>query len=394
MAMSLNLKPHKVAIFLGLIAVLFALQSLFAEYVLFNILDRTSTAPARLLDIFSVNIEESLPTWYSSINLFLASALLAWIALTKRMRNEPYSRYWTGLALIFLYLSMDEGSAIHESTSGPLQRAFDSSGFFEFGWLILGIPLVVLFGLLYFRFWWRLPKRTRNLFAVAAALYVGGAIVIEGISANQYFLDGGSTFRYLAIATVEELFEMLGVVVFIYALLDYQFERDNRLLFQTQTTQPEFSEYRLSWPYSLKRTAIVFGIILLLVNGGLMTWGIALNERQTAAPTQEVAPYHYYILVDQLAGEGVNITHFTGVFSPVDEYAKRTAAALLSGFPSVEILSLPTLNASIAVASDAPLLTGDLILDLMDWIDETEYIYYDTAIIRAIVELTPALPEE
>ena len=37
--------------------------------------------------------------------------------------------------------------------------------------------------------------------------------------------------------------------------------------------------------------------------------------------------------------------------------------------------------------SGLPVLDGDRIIDLMDWIDETEYVFYDTDIIRAIVEL-------
>lgn len=254
MNISFNLNPRKVAVFLGLVAVLLALQSLYAEYVLANILGmRSSTAPARLLDLFSVNLEESIPTWYSSINLFLAASLLGWIAITRRLNRAPYSRYWAGLALIFLYLSMDEGAAIHESASGPLRRAFNTSGFFEFGWLLLGIPLVLLFGLLYFRFWWRLPGRTRTLFAIAGGLYIGGAIIIEGISASQYAVAGGSSFRYLAIATVEETCEMLGVVIFIYALLDYLFAQDQRLLLQTRTDLPDFIPVRLRWPFSLRR---------------------------------------------------------------------------------------------------------------------------------------------
>lgn len=387
MNLSLNLNPRKIGVLLGLVAVLLALQSLYAEYVLANILGmRSNSAPARLLDLFSVNLEESIPTWYSSLNLFLAAALLGWIALARHRQAAPGRRYWIGLAAIFLVLSMDEGAAIHESASGPLQRAFDTSGFFEFGWLLLGIPVVLIFGLLYARFWWRLPGRTRTLFAIAGGLYVGGAIIIEGISASQYAVVGGSSFRYLAIATVEETFEMLGVVVFIYALLDYLQSHNQQLVLHTQAAPPESDPVRFRWPLSLPVTALAFGVLALLVNGGLLAWGSALHH--TAPPAETAAaPYHFYILVEELAGEGVTLTHFSGVFSPADEDSRRTAAMLLAGFPAVEILSLPALDASIAIASDTPVLTGDLIIDLMDWIDETEYIYYDTATIQALVAL-------
>lgn len=385
MRLGVNLNPRKTAIVLGCTAVLLALQSLYAEYVLANIVGMDAdTAPARLLDLFSVNLEESLPTWYSTINLFLAASLLAWIALAGRANQEPYSRYWLGLAVLFLYLSIDEGAAVHETTSGLLQGTFDTSGFLEFGWLVLGIPLVILFGLIYLRFWLKLPWPTKPLFALAAVFYVGGAVVIESISANQYALDGGSSFLYLAIATLEELCEMLGVVVFIYALLDYLVRRDHTLIFQSQPRGADVCAVQLRWPFSLPLTAAGFATILLLVNGGLLVWGAALNNLDSRP---DAAPYHYYILVEELAGETATITHFTGVFSPADDLSRRTAAALLAGFPVVQILSLPALNASIAVAGDTPALTSDTIIELMAWIEETEYIFYDTPIVRAIVDL-------
>src|SRR5690606_1736254 len=82
-------------------------------------------------DVLSVNIEESIPTWYSSLALFLAASLLGWIALIKLIHREPFRVYWLGLALIFVYLSADEGAALHETASAPLQSAFNTSGFVE-----------------------------------------------------------------------------------------------------------------------------------------------------------------------------------------------------------------------------------------------------------------------
>lgn len=382
--MRLKLNPRGIAIVLSFIAVLLALESVFSEYVRANILGMDAdTAPARLLDLFSVNLESSLPTWYSTINLFLAACLLAWVALSKRFHKESYSAHWLGLSLVFFYLSIDEGAAVHETASGPLQSAFNTTGFLEFGWLIIGVPLVILFGIAFFRFWLHLPPRTRALFAVAGALYIGGAVLIESISANQYALDGGASFTYLAIATVEELCEMLGVIVLIYALLDYLSQRDEPLVVQAQTQPLAEDDLKLGWSYSLRHTAIVFAALLLVINGGLLLWGIALHDPDDA----DAAPYHYAVLIDELAGRDVTITHLPGVFSPTDDLARRAAAALQAGFPSVQILSLPTLNASIAVASESPVLTTDSIIELMELINETEYIFYDAAVVRAILTL-------
>ena len=84
---------------------LLVLQSLFAEFLLSSVLHFDfDKAPAALLDVLSVNVEESIPTWFSTINLFVAACLLAWIALLKHTSGEPFRAHWAGLALIFLYL--------------------------------------------------------------------------------------------------------------------------------------------------------------------------------------------------------------------------------------------------------------------------------------------------
>lgn len=381
MRLDLTLHPRKIAIVLGCVAVLLAAQSLFAEYVVINLIGETAdNAPARLLDVFSVNRESSIPTWYSMVNLLLCACLLAWIARIKRMSRARDRGYWLGLAVIFLYLSVDEGAAIHEATSGPLKSAFNAGGFFEFGWLIVGIPLVLLFGVAYFRFWLRLEPRTRWLFALAGLMYVGGGVVVEGISANQYATDGGASFTYLTIATVEELLEMLGVVVFLYALLDYlaRGEQAAELMARYDLSlEPTAGAWRR---YAVWRTALTFGAGLALLNGGLMIWGVALGDGSGSA-----APYHFYVLVDELAGQDVTISHFSGAFNPADTHSHRSARALLSDFAEVQILALPALNASIALAGDRPTLDRESVVELMQWIRETDYVFYDTPIVRLIV---------
>lgn len=387
MGLSLRLAPRKIAIVLSVIAVLLALQSLFAEYLLANILDFDfDLAPAPLLDALSVNIEESIPTWFSTINLFLAACLLAWVAMIKHAGREPYRAHWAGLALIFFYLSADEGAAIHETASNPLQDAFETSSFFEFGWLLIGIPVVIVFALAYLRFWWRLPEPTRRRFALAAALYIGGAVIVEAISANFYSLDDGASFRYLAVATVEELCEMLGVIVLIYALLDYLSERDARLAFLTQTPVAEFAPFRARWPFSLRATAIALAAILLVANVSLLAWSFS-QEPEVETAVADAAPYHFYIAVEELAGDGVTIAHFSGMLDPANDDARQTVSALSTGFASVQVLSLPALNASVAVASETPVLTDEDVIALMEWIGEPEYIFYDTDIVRAVLAI-------
>ena len=192
MQQSFIINPKKIGLILGLITIILAVQSLATEYLVEDVLRDTDANSVLILvlDLFSVNLEESIPTWYSTIILFIASGLLWAIAFSKRSAQDRYTPYWFGLAIIFLYLSMDEGAVIHEILADPLQKAFNTQGFLAFGWQIVAFPLVIIFGLFYIRFLFGLPTRFRILFISAGVIYAGGALIVEGISANRWATHG------------------------------------------------------------------------------------------------------------------------------------------------------------------------------------------------------------
>lgn len=249
MPLVISLRPRTVALVLALIAVYLAAQSLAARHIV----EATAGPPGlltNLIQVLNVNRESSLPAWYSSGLLLLAAALLAVNAALHR--QERYARHWAGLAAIFLYLSADEAAAIHEEFTDPLQTALNTSGYLSFAWVIVGAAFVLVVGLLYARFVLHLPPATRRGMIAAAVLYVGGALVIESISANQWELDGGSSLLYSAIGTLEELCEMLGVIVLIYTLLAYLEQRQVAVQFDftgaARTVPPTASRRRVLLP--------------------------------------------------------------------------------------------------------------------------------------------------
>ncbi len=72
-----------------------------------------------LFSLFNFDSEMNIPTFYSSLALLLASMLLVVIVLNHKKQGTPYFR-WLGLAIIFLFLSIDETSCIHEGFSKPV----------------------------------------------------------------------------------------------------------------------------------------------------------------------------------------------------------------------------------------------------------------------------------
>lgn len=172
--------------------------------------------------IFDAGDDTSVPTWFSSLILLISAILLHIISVKKH--DDRYFRHWRVLAIIFLIMSIDEVARIHERI-GELDVLINSSfrqGLFFYPWVIVGISFVVLVGLAYFRFLLKLPKEVRFLFLLSAFVFVFGALGLEMLSAYQHYTHGAEhNFTYFLLFNIEELFEKMGVIIFIYALLSY-----------------------------------------------------------------------------------------------------------------------------------------------------------------------------
>lgn len=172
-----------------------------------------------LVAMFDFSIERNVPTLYSSFSLAAAGLLLWLIAVSHRRAGDPW-RQWAGLALIFLFLSLDEVASIHERLIDPVRATLHTSGILYFAWIIpYGLALIVLGGT-YLKFLLRLPRETMKMFLMSFVLYVSGAVGFEMLG-GMLFETHGNDFLYAVCYTLEELLEMVGVVVFIYALLRY-----------------------------------------------------------------------------------------------------------------------------------------------------------------------------
>lgn len=167
--------------------------------------------PWPLRQIFDVDEEDAIPTWYSAMALLVASGVLFVVTEHKRSEQDRWVPYWEGLAVTFLLLSLDEVAGFHETFNSLV----------DYSWTIPGGIAAAIFGLAYLRFLWHLPARTRWLFIVAGCIFVGGAVGVERYTDWYDEQDLLNTLAYNLWNTVEEGMEMAGVVLFIYALLEY-----------------------------------------------------------------------------------------------------------------------------------------------------------------------------
>lgn len=214
------ISPKKVTLALILASVVLTLVS-FAGHLLRSIL-------GEFVRLINVGSELSVPTWYSATLLLLCSVLFATITLAKKQHGDRRALLrWGFLSLIFLYLSLDDMLTLHERISSTLLQpglhalGYEPGGFLSYPWVILYAPLVLLFVLVYLRFWLNLPARVRFLFLVAGVLFVGGGFLTEMFNAWYASVYGRGTVFTAAMTHLEELLEMLGPSILVYALLSY-----------------------------------------------------------------------------------------------------------------------------------------------------------------------------
>jgi hypothetical protein len=63
--------------------------------------------------------------------------------------------------------------------------------------------------------------KTRQLFLIAATLYVGGALGMEIVRGPYNAVYGAHNMTAAMLKTLEEVCQMFGIVVFIQGLLSY-----------------------------------------------------------------------------------------------------------------------------------------------------------------------------
>jgi hypothetical protein len=172
--------------------------------------------------LMNVDEEESFSTFLQMLNLLASSSLLFVIGHRARRLGRPHALGWMALAAVFLYLSLDESTQIHEQLIAPLQRALDAGGALFFTWIVVAIPLVILFVILYVPFLRDLEPEIRRRFLLAGFLYLCGTIGMEmvgGVWADEHTFD--DPVYLMAIVPVEEAFEFVGQVLFLSTLLTY-----------------------------------------------------------------------------------------------------------------------------------------------------------------------------
>lgn len=170
---------------------------------------------------FSLGSENNPPTYYASFAILFCAFLLAFIGFFGAQAGRRQSWNWYLLAIVFVFLALDESIELHERLIEPTRAVINAQGVFYYAWIILyGVAFAVL-SAAYLRFLLRLPRFTAILFVSAGSVFVSGAIGFEMLGGYVIQKSGSATVSYVVLQTFEEVLEMAGIILFIYALVDY-----------------------------------------------------------------------------------------------------------------------------------------------------------------------------
>lgn len=218
-----KVSPKRIAVWLFFCPFVLLIPNLYAVFEKRSRLLHQRSSIGRLIaHYFDFNGESNFPTLFSFLLLLTASVLLLIISLHPlKSSNKSDKRCWRLLSGVFFFLATDEFVQLHENfnrfirliTGGDLPAAL------YYAWVVpYSLGLVVLL-LMLKDFLLALPLRIRALFFLSGLIYVLGAIGLETLEAYFDVIQGRDGRKAALLCTLEELLEMDGVILFIYALL-------------------------------------------------------------------------------------------------------------------------------------------------------------------------------
>lgn len=217
--MAIRLSPRSVRRALLVVIAILTVASAVAQVLKYPL----DTPNARgLVPLFDSDAEANIPTWYSALALLACSLLAGAIALSSQRARSRYAWHWVGLSIVFFVAALDEAVALHELLNAWLSSAFDTGGLLFLPWVVPGTLVVIALAIAYRPFIASLPDRVRRLATGGAVVFVVGALgleMVEGKIAESH--DGSGSFADGLVSVGQEFLEMLGVILFIEALMTY-----------------------------------------------------------------------------------------------------------------------------------------------------------------------------
>lgn len=177
--------------------------------------------PTYQLDL---NGEQNIPTWYSSVKWFCLSVLFGIFAFRNLDTSRRKSWLLFFFPLLFLAFSLDEVAVLHEMLGSRFDRFLLPTGkkgdtfFIVTGiwFFVLGIPVLLgcWFAISSLKVYFRNDEHFLKKFVTGLIIFFSGSIGVEAISN----LTESNRLHFVLGNFMEEIFEMVGVTVILWAV--------------------------------------------------------------------------------------------------------------------------------------------------------------------------------
>jgi len=215
--MQIVLNASKITKFLSIIALILIFIHINILVIYFLVGDPDKFDFIRMFDL---DMERNVPTLFSSAILLISAFLFYLLSKTPSEQKKGSRIFWLGLGFVFTFLAFDESAKIHEQLGDMTEKFVDTTGYFHYPWVISYGILVLILGMLYFRFFWKMESKIFWSFMGAAAMFLSGAVGFDMLGGMEAEMHSTDTILYSFLYTIEESLEMFGVIYLIWILLN------------------------------------------------------------------------------------------------------------------------------------------------------------------------------
>ncbi|WP_137681751.1 hypothetical protein [Aurantiacibacter suaedae] len=205
-----------------------------------------------VLHRFSLVRDLSIPSWASSIVMLTCAIALSLTAWSESRTGSPFARGWWIISFAFFALSLDEIVMVHELSGIILQRAApgveELGGIFHYSWVLIAIPVVAFFAAIMFRWFLVLGRRTQMQFLLSGAIFLSGAIGLEMAGAALDAATSENGMTYFMLTSIEESLELLGISLFLLAILERFSEKGISLQMSVASAPPRQARHDKQLP--------------------------------------------------------------------------------------------------------------------------------------------------